>query len=106
VFFLQKLTFLPLTQFEKIFVVGLPERTDRRDGFVLSAALSNMDIELVDGVHGEAVPNKAIPAVGQHDRMPDPVIGCWRGHMNAIQEYVSPRIPKSSFTYLMSYHIE
>lgn len=56
---------------------------------VLSAALSNMSIDLVDGVLGGTVSNKAIPATEEHKRMPDPVIGCWRGHMNTIQELVS-----------------
>lgn len=70
-------------------MIGLPARTDRRDGMVLSAALSNMSIDLVDGVLGGTVSNKAIPATEEHKRMPDPVIGCWRGHMNTIQELVS-----------------
>jgi len=76
-------------QFEKIFVVGLRARTDRRDGMVLSAALSNMNIEFVDGVRGETVLDKAIPSLEGHSRMADPVTGCWRAHMNAIQEFVS-----------------
>lgn len=77
-----------MSQFEKIYVIGLPARTDRRDGIVLSAALSNMTIDLVDGVLGNTVVDKAIPTMEEHERMKDPVIGCWRGHMNAIQESV------------------
>jgi hypothetical protein len=76
-------------QFEKIYVIALPARTDRRDGIVLSAALSNMTIDLMDGVRGETISDKAIPAAEGYKRMPDPVIGCWRGHMNTIQEFVS-----------------
>jgi hypothetical protein len=76
-------------------VIGLPARTDRRDGIVLSAALSDMSIDLVDGVLGDTVPDKAIPAIEEHTRMPDPVIGCWRGHMNTIRESVSYRMPSS-----------
>jgi hypothetical protein len=52
---------------------------------VLSAALSNIEFEFVDGVLGENVENKTIPAGPGHNRMPNPIIGCWRGHMNAIQ---------------------
>ncbi|KAH6647300.1 hypothetical protein BKA67DRAFT_663633 [Truncatella angustata] len=74
--------------FEKIFVVGLPTRTDRRDSMILAAALSNIEIEFIDGLLGETVPDKAIPAGPEYTRLPEPVIGSWRGHMNAIQEIV------------------
>ncbi|KAK4238965.1 glycosyltransferase [Achaetomium macrosporum] len=74
--------------FEKIFVVGLPSRTDRRDGMVLQAALSNMEIEFVDGVMGSEVPDKAIPMAKGRERLKDASIGSWRAHMNAIREVV------------------
>jgi hypothetical protein len=73
-------------QFEKIFVVGLPSRTDRRDGMVLQAALSNMSIEFIDGVVGSEVPDKAIPKAKGRERLKDASIGSWRAHMNAIRE--------------------
>ncbi|KAK2035018.1 hypothetical protein LX32DRAFT_716126 [Colletotrichum zoysiae] len=74
--------------FEKIFVVGLPSRTDRRDGMILQAALSDLDIEFVDGVPGDTVSDKAIPKTSQHERLSDGAIGCWRGHMNALGDIV------------------
>ncbi|KAK3295370.1 glycosyltransferase family 25 protein, partial [Chaetomium fimeti] len=74
--------------FEKIFVVGLPSRTDRRDGMVLQASLSNMDIEFIDGVAGADVPDKAIPMAKDKGRLKDAPIGSWRAHMNAIREVV------------------
>ncbi|KAH8196139.1 hypothetical protein TruAng_009706 [Truncatella angustata] len=75
--------------FENIFVIGLPSRTDRRDSLVLASALSNIKLEFTDGVLGETVPDKALPIgkAGQ-ERPANPVIGSWRGHMNAIQEVV------------------
>lgn len=79
-------------------MIGLPSRTDRRDGIVLSAALSDMSINLVDGVLGDTVSDKAIPVTEEHGRMPDPVIGCWRGHMNAIRESVSYCTSQLPFT--------
>ncbi|KAI0121173.1 glycosyltransferase family 25 protein [Xylariales sp. AK1849] len=78
--------------FEKIFVVGLPTRTDRRDSMALAAALSNIEIEFIDGLLGETVPDKAIPAGPEYTRLPEPVIGSWRGHMNAVQEMVRRNI--------------
>ncbi|KAF6805488.1 hypothetical protein CSOJ01_09487 [Colletotrichum sojae] len=74
--------------FEKIFVIGLPSRTDRRDGMLLQAALSDMDLEFIDGVPGGDVPDKAIPKTSEHDRLGNGAIGCWRGHMNALAEIV------------------
>ncbi|KAI1374626.1 glycosyltransferase family 25 protein [Hypoxylon crocopeplum] len=74
--------------FEKVFVIGLPSRTDRRDGMVLGAALSNLEIEFIDGVDGKDVPDKALPTSPDQNRMPDPVVGSWRAHINAIQEVV------------------
>lgn len=68
-------------------MVGLPSRTDRRDGILLQAALSNIRVKFVDGVIGKDVLDKAIPSTSQHERMNDAVLGSWRAHMNAIQEY-------------------
>lgn len=75
-------------QFEKIYVINLPERSDRRDSITLSAALSNIDIEIVDAVRGENVLDKVIPhpEVG---RFMKAEIGCWRSHINIMQECVS-----------------
>lgn len=71
---------------------------DRRDGITLQASLSDIKINFVDGVFGEDIPDKAIPTSPNHDRLPDPVLGTWRAHMNAIQEselpLVSPVISK------------
>ncbi|TPX16396.1 uncharacterized protein E0L32_004045 [Thyridium curvatum] len=77
--------------FQKVFVVGLPSRTDRRDGMLLQASLSDVDIEFVDGILGKDINEKAIPQTKKKDenqRMGLPVIGSWRAHMNAIHEVV------------------
>ncbi|KAI4661175.1 uncharacterized protein J4E79_004986 [Alternaria viburni] len=52
-----------LTQlkFEKILVLNLPSRTDRRDAMSLAAAISNIKLEFVEGVTGESINNKAYP---------------------------------------------
>ncbi len=67
-------------------VVGLPTRTDRRDGITLAAALSDLEIEFIDGVEGKNVPDKALPSASGLERLPDAVVGSWRAHLNAIQE--------------------
>ncbi|KAF2832969.1 hypothetical protein CC86DRAFT_279150 [Ophiobolus disseminans] len=47
--------------FQKIFVLNLPFRTDRRDAMSLSAAISNIKLEFVDGVTGASINQKAYP---------------------------------------------
>ncbi|KAK4124054.1 glycosyltransferase family 25 protein [Parathielavia appendiculata] len=70
--------------FKKIFVSGLPSRSDRRDGLALQAAPSGLEIEFIDGVLGKDVPDKAISKTSpDSQRLSDGVISCWRAHMNA-----------------------
>lgn len=74
--------------FEKIFVVGLPERSDKRDALALTAALTGFHVEWVDGVKGESIPDKAVPfGVDRHALM-ESNLGSWRGHMNAVRRIV------------------
>jgi len=54
---------------------------------ILGAALSQLKINFVDGVRGEDVNEKAIPVPeDRNNRLKGPVLGSWRGHMNAIHE--------------------
>ena len=52
----------------------------------MQAAVSDIDIEFVDGVLGDEVFEKAIPTSPKHGRLPHPVVGAWRAHMNAMRE--------------------
>lgn len=74
--------------FSKIFVVGLPERTDKRDALSLTAALTGFHVDFVNGVKGESIPEKAVPfGIDRHALM-ETNLGSWRGHMNAIRRIV------------------
>ncbi|KAI9738288.1 MAG: hypothetical protein M1834_008786 [Cirrosporium novae-zelandiae] len=77
--------------FEKIFVVSLPERGDRRDAFTLTSSLTGFNFEWVDGVKGADVPTKALPSTFNRE-LGDNVIGCWRAHMNAANAVVKQRL--------------
>ncbi|MCJ1398765.1 hypothetical protein MMC11_001966, partial [Xylographa trunciseda] len=74
-------------KFEKILVVSLPERTDRRDGLIIASAVSNIEFDFVDGVHGNTVLDKTLPP-GDHDHLANSSIGSWRAHLNAVAEVV------------------
>ncbi|KAJ2893144.1 glycosyl transferase family 25 protein [Zalerion maritima] len=79
--------------FEKIFVISLPTRQDRRDSMVLGAALSDFEVELRDSVRGDEVPDKAVPIPNPKEKpdfkvMRGGVRGAWRTHMNVLREIV------------------
>lgn len=74
--------------FERIYVINLPSRTDRRDALVLMSALTGIKLDWIDGVDGETVPDKALPQPASHDTIKSANIGSWRAHLNAIQAVV------------------
>jgi hypothetical protein len=71
--------------FSKIFVVGLPERSDKRDAIALTSSLTGFHVEWIDGVRGESIPDKAIPFGTDRKKLWENNLGSWRGHMNAIR---------------------
>jgi len=71
--------------FSKVFVIGLPERTDKRDAMTLTSSLTGFNLEFIDGVKGEAVPDKAIPFGKNRDNLPNTYLGSWRSHINAVR---------------------
>ncbi|EGE07779.1 LPS glycosyltransferase [Trichophyton equinum CBS 127.97] len=77
--------------FERIYVVNLPSRTDRRDALVLMAAVSGIKLHWVDGIMGDTVVDKALPPPATH-KFRSANIGSWRGHLNALQDIVENNI--------------
>ncbi|KAH8600700.1 hypothetical protein B0O99DRAFT_287006 [Bisporella sp. PMI_857] len=77
--------------FEKIYILSMPSRTDKRDALVLSAHVSGLDIEFADGVNGTEMSKKETPYRWPR-REPIGTLGCWRGHMNIYQKMVRERI--------------
>lgn len=71
--------------FGKVFVVGLPERTDKRDAMALTSSLTGFDVEWIDGVRGDSIPDKAVPFGVDRKRLMETNLGSWRGHMNAVR---------------------
>ncbi|KAI4594638.1 hypothetical protein KJ359_007728 [Pestalotiopsis sp. 9143b] len=75
--------------FSKVFVVGLPDRSDKRDAMVLTSAATGFHVEFVDGVKGETIPDKAVPFDIDRHKLMETNLGSWRGHMNAVRRIVS-----------------
>ncbi|KAH9904585.1 glycosyltransferase family 25 protein [Xylariomycetidae sp. FL2044] len=74
--------------FEKVFVVGLPERTDKRDAITLTSALTGFHVEFVDGVKGESIPDKAVPFGVDRKLLWENNLGSWRGQINAARRII------------------
>lgn len=71
--------------FEKIFVVNLPERTDKRDAMSLTAALTDIKLTWSSAMRGTSVPDKALPLGIDRATWRDGGIGSWRSQMNVIR---------------------
>ncbi len=50
-------------QFSKVFIISLPDRSDKKDAISLAASFTGIQFDFLDGVNGELVPEKAIPPV-------------------------------------------
>lgn len=54
-----------LHQFENIFVLNMPSRSDKLDAMKVTASLTDFDFEIIDGVNGKDVPKKALSGVSE-----------------------------------------
>ncbi|KAL8756854.1 MAG: hypothetical protein Q9184_004368 [Pyrenodesmia sp. 2 TL-2023] len=50
-------------QFERIFVINLPERYDKLDAFSLAASVTGFTHDVIEGIKGSTVVNKTLPAL-------------------------------------------
>lgn len=71
--------------FERVFAVGLPERSDKRDALALTSSLTGFRTDWVDGVRGQTILDKALPFGVDRLKLWESNLGSWRGHMNAVR---------------------
>lgn len=57
------LLILPILQFQKVFLINLPERPDKFDQFAIAASFTGFTYDLIEGVKGADVQNKSLPAL-------------------------------------------
>lgn len=79
-------------QFQEIFVVNLPERTDRRDAMTLIGAASGLRLTFADGVHGDDVLEKTVPG-SRPRKLSAGKLGSWRAHMDVLQRFETAVCP-------------
>ena len=80
--------------FQKIFAVGLHERTDKHDALSLAASLTGIDLTWSAGVKAEYISPKATPLEWslKNNNFSPGALGCWRAHMNIMQKIVDGHI--------------
>lgn len=71
--------------FQKIFVINLPERTDKRDALSLVSVLTGIKLTWTSAIRGSNVPDKALPLGVDRKGWRDGGIGSWRSQMNVIR---------------------
>jgi len=78
--------------FQKIYAIGLSDRSDRRDSIELAADVTNLHITWIDGVTPSGMNPKTIPPSYKLPAVLPGVIGCWRSHMNVIRRIVAEKV--------------
>ncbi|KAI4101041.1 MAG: hypothetical protein LQ339_005269 [Xanthoria mediterranea] len=84
-----------ILQFERVFVINLPERHDKLDAFSLASSLTGFSHEVIEGIKGVTVVNKTLPTLDnlpKKERSRNNIVGCWRAHLNFAQKIVRERI--------------
>lgn len=76
---------LTLVQFQKLFAINLPSRTDHRDQMSSAAHFTGLQIDYADGVR--EVDSKTLPPGGDPNAHIG-VLGSWRAHLNIMRRYV------------------
>lgn len=74
------------TQFQDIFVINLPSRTDRRDSMALAGSLTEMHFNFSDGVDGQDIRDRILPADSANKNILPGNKGSWRAHMNVLRK--------------------
>ena len=59
----QRLLTLSPRQFQKVFVINLPERPDKLDQFAIISSLTGFKADIIEGVKGSEIMNKSLPAL-------------------------------------------
>ena len=50
-------------QFERVFLISLQERDDKLDAFTFAASLTGFSYDLIEGIKGTTIVDKALPSL-------------------------------------------
>lgn len=82
-------------QFQEVFTLNLPSRTDKLDSFTLTSTATDFTFKVLPGVDGKTVSEKAIRSTQGRDWEPGRkrrTIGSWRAHLNFARYIVRNRL--------------
>jgi GR25 family glycosyltransferase involved in LPS biosynthesis len=81
-----------------VFVINLKDRHDKLDAVQLAASLTGIHVDVIEGVRGADISNKALPPKGvpdqehRHEAGFNNIAGCWRSHISFAQRIVSENL--------------
>ncbi|KAF2466252.1 uncharacterized protein BDR25DRAFT_293643 [Lindgomyces ingoldianus] len=79
--------------FQEIFYISMPYRTDRQDALSLLAAVSGIKLTMIPGIDPKTIHHKAEPhMIGGNNMTATPALGCWRAHANAWKHIIDNNI--------------
>ncbi|KAF4634552.1 hypothetical protein G7Y89_g3552 [Cudoniella acicularis] len=74
--------------FEKVLVIGLKERTDKKDILTLQASLTGIDLTWLEAVEADKIKEKGLPPLAY---LQGNFLASWRSHINAVRSIVENR---------------
>ena len=78
-----------------MYILNLPERTDKLDNFALQSSVTNFGFEVIPGVDGATIPNKSLPTtkgLSPVESKRNRSVGSWRAHLNFALAIVKNRL--------------
>ncbi|KAL2832903.1 hypothetical protein BDW59DRAFT_93893 [Aspergillus cavernicola] len=76
---------------QKVFVVSLPSRLDKRDNIALGSSVSDFQFEWIDGITPDQINPKTYPYNWNYDHRPVEY-AARRAHVNGMQRIISERL--------------
>lgn len=75
--------------FQRVFVINLPSRRDKRHGMLLASKVTGFDIEVINGVDPSTISNTSLPAKYTSERpLKAGALGCWAAHMDFLAKVI------------------
>ncbi|KAH6679136.1 glycosyltransferase family 25 protein [Halenospora varia] len=74
--------------FQKVLVIGLKERTDKKDLLTLQASLTGIDLSWIEAVHSDDIKEKGLPPAMY---LQGNFLASWRSHINAVRSIIENR---------------
>ena len=78
--------------FHKVYAIGMPDRSDKHDKLSLAASFTGIELNWINGVAPGDISRKAAPPTWDFEHLTPGALGCWRAHMNVMQQIVHDNV--------------